>query len=126
MWLPLEVLAIGLAGTLALVGLALAVTRRPRPGWYRPTLQALEAALVLQAAVAGLLLLRGHRPEELITFAAYALTSLGVVPVLLALLSSPDEEYGGPVWPNVLVTVAGAAVVVIVLRMGATWPGTGG
>jgi hypothetical protein len=125
-WLPLEILAVGLAVALALTGVALAVARRPRPAWYRPALQGLEAVLVVQAAVAGLLLLRGHRPEELITFVAYAVTSLVVVPVLLALLSSPDEEYGGPVWPNVLVAVAGAAVAVIVLRMGATWPGSSG
>lgn len=126
MWLPLEVLSVGLALALALVGVVLAVARRPRLRSYRVLLRLLEGILVLQAAIAGLLVLRGHRPDELLTFAAYAVTSLVVVPALLALLASSDEEYGGPVWPNVLVAVAGAAVAVIVLRMGATWPAAGG
>lgn len=125
MWFPLEILIIGLALVLALVGVVRAVARRPRLAAYRPLLQLLQAVLVGQALVAGLLVLRGHRPDELITFGAYAVTSLVVVPILLTLLASPDEEYGGPVWPNVLVAIAGVAVAVIVLRMGATWPAAG-
>ncbi len=123
---PLEIAIIAAALALAVVGLLLAVARRPRPTWYPPVLRALEGALVVQAAIAGLYLLRGHRPDELVTFVAYALVSVVVVPVLLTLLSGPDEDYDGPVWPNVLVAVAGATVAVLVWRMGATWPGVDG
>lgn len=123
---PLEIAIVVAALALAVVGAVLAVARRPRATWYPAALQALEAALVVQAVIAGLFLLRGHRPEELVTFIAYALVSLVVVPALLTLLSSSDEEFGGPVWPNVLVLVAGAAVAVLVWRMGATWPGVDG
>lgn len=126
MLLPLEIAIIAAALALAVVGLVLAVARRPRAQWYPPALQGLEAALVVQAVIASLFLLRGHRPDELVTFVAYALVSLVVVPVLLTLLSGPDEDFGGPVWPNVLVVVAGVAVAVLVWRMGATWPGGDG
>lgn len=125
MLVPLEVLLVAVALVIAVAALVLALLRAPRPPWYQPALQALEAGLVVQVVLAGLSLLRGHRPEEVITFVAYALTSLIVIPILLALLSSPDEDYGGPVWPNVLVAVAGAAVAVIVIRMGVTWASVG-
>lgn len=124
--LPLEIAIVVASLALAVVGLVMAVLRRTRAAWYPAALRVLQGALVVQAAVAGLLLLRGHRPDELVTFVAYALVSLVVVPALLTLLSSPDEEFGGPVWPNVLVTVAAVAVAVLVWRMGATWPGVDG
>lgn len=122
----LELIIVICALALAAVAIVFAVTDRPRPEWYRPTLHVGEAVLLGQAAAAVLLIARGHRPDELVTFAAYAITSVLVVPVLLTLLSGGDEDYGGPRWPHVLVAVAGVAVAVIVVRMGQTWPGTGG
>ncbi len=123
---PLEGAIVAAAALLALIALGLALARRGRPRWYPTALRILEAALLAQAAIAVAGLAQGHRPDELITFAAYGITSLVLVPVLLTLLSSPDEEYGGPVWPHVLVAIACTAVAVVVWRMGATWPGTGG
>jgi hypothetical protein len=121
-----------LALTLAAVGVVLggyaavlASTDRPRSANFRLATNALEAGLLVQLLGAIVGLVKGHTPDEMFTFLAYAITSVALLPILVTTLASDDQEWGGPRWPNTLTAVACIAAAVVVLRMQATWPANG-
>ena len=121
-----------LALTLAAAGVALgiyaailAVTDRPRSPNFRLATNGLEVGLLVQLLGTVVGLVKGHAPNEMFTFLAYAVTSVALLPILVNTLSAADEDWGGPRWPHALTSVACIATAVVVLRMQATWPATG-
>lgn len=79
-----------------------------------------QGATALLAAVAGLMLLRGHQPDEVWISLGYAIAAVGV-PFLL-LTRQPDES-GEPVEPPSLwvIAIAALAMGVLLIRLQQTW-----
>ena len=81
----------------------------------------LELLLVVQAVVAGVALVGGHRPAELATFVAY-LGSVVLLPVAGVLWARTEPTR----WAGTVLAVAAAAVGVMMWRLLQLWEVTGG
>lgn len=110
------------AGYLSLVAVLamLAAAGVPCGPAVRAGLIVAELLLVVQALVAGMSLLGGHRPEEPATHLGY----LAVSVVLLPLLLGRPSRVARPSRPDLVVAALATAVAVVVsVRLHATWRG---
>lgn len=113
--------SLALTTTVVCVVAAVVVLVRAAGGHHRwaavaPLLLILQIALLLQAVVDVVGLLRGHHPAETATHLAYLLTSLAVLPVATGQAGRDDGR-----WAGVLVGISLLAVAVVVVRMQTTW-----
>jgi 4-amino-4-deoxy-L-arabinose transferase-like glycosyltransferase len=116
----LAVVITGAAVLLAVVGLLTTAAGR-RMGLIHWILAGLlEAVLLVQAVVAVVRLVDGHRLTEPATFWAYLATVL-LVPVLGALWAWTERSR----WAGAQLSVAGAAVAVMIWRLVQVWQATG-
>ena len=110
-----------LALLLASLGLASTLARR-RIGLVHLVLAGLlEAALVVQAGVAGAALAGGERPAETATFLGY-LSGVLLVPVAGVLWARTETSR----WAGTVLAVAALVVAVMVWRLLQLWNGPGG
>ena len=93
-----------------------AATRRYRRANYDPTLVILQVALMVQAMLDVVAWVRGHRPGEPATHAAYVVASLVVLP-----LAAVETKFDDGGWSAGLLIVAFVVLAVLVLRMQTTW-----
>jgi hypothetical protein len=91
-----------------------------RHRWLDPShlagLAALELALLVQAVIAVVRLVGGERPEQLVTFVGYLITSAIVLPAALVLSFMERTRWGS--------VIAGGATVVVAaltLRLQQVW-----
>lgn len=105
---------------LVLAGISLTDALRGRtPGTFPVGAAAVvEIAVMGQLVVAVVQLGRGERPAEFVTFLAYLVSSVLVVP--LAVLWAAAERSR---WAGVVLGVAGLVVAVMVLRLLQVWSG---
>ncbi|MEC3973829.1 hypothetical protein [Amycolatopsis sp. H20-H5] len=116
-----DALAFGTTLACLVTGLTLAVrvvTRRYRFRGFAPAFLTIELALLAQAVLDVVALLDGHRPAEPVTHLAYLLTSLGVLPVALALTGRDEDR-----WTAGVLAVTLFALAVIVVRLTTTGRG---
>lgn len=112
--LAYAVTAVALAVGLLFCGLALR-DRRPIL-WLLGGLAVVELATLVQAVASVLLLIRGERPAEPVTFAGYALTTVLVAP--LGGLWALSEKSR---WGTTAAGVACLTVTVLVARLRQVW-----
>jgi hypothetical protein len=105
----------GCVALAAAIGFAL---RRPRSPLLDKLVLALEAALVLRAMLGVGAMVSGAHPYPGVTHVAYLLTSVGLLPVMVATLAD-DRSH----WSTAVVGVACLALVVIAIRVEMTWSG---
>lgn len=110
----LVVLGLGFAG-----GCLLTAAFRRAPGTPHVWAAAvLELALLVQLLVAVVQLVRGERPEELVTFLAYLAVSVLVLPIAVLWVAGERNR-----WGSAVLGVAGLVVVILVLRLQQVWAG---
>lgn len=80
-----------------------------------------EAALVIQALVAAVLLIMGHRPLELGIFLTYLMITLLVPPIGLVWGLAEKSR-----WGNLVLVIAVVTVPVLVVRLQQLWDVTSG
>jgi heme A synthase len=100
---------------LAAIGFAL---RRPRSPLLDKLVLVLEGALVVRAMLGVGAMVSGAHPYPGVTHVAYLLTSVGLLPVMVATLAD-DRSH----WSTAVVGVACLALVVIAIRVEMTWSG---
>jgi hypothetical protein len=105
----------GCVALLAAIGFAL---RRPRSPLLDKLVLALEGALVVRAMLGVGAMVSGAHPYPGVTHVAYLLTSVGLLPVMVATLAD-DRSH----WSTAVVGVACLALVVIAIRIEMTWSG---
>jgi hypothetical protein len=93
-----------------------AAANRSLPPVLKGSLVVLELAVVAQALIATIGLLRGDRPTELTVVIGYLLTSVGLLP--LAASAFQDEENR---WSSAAYAVASVLVAVVTIRLHQTW-----
>lgn len=76
----------------------------------------LEAGLLVQALIGTVAMLGGQRPAEPVTHPGYLVASVLVLPIVLPTATGLD---GG--WQTAITALACLAVLVVELRLGATW-----
>lgn len=118
-----------LAATIALYAALLAgwstasaLGRRATEPLHRAGLMLLEGAAVVQAGLDVVAQLGGHRPAERATHLGYVAASVVILPITLA-LTVPTEERGP--WDAAIAAVACLAMLVVALRLSATWASRG-
>jgi heme A synthase len=102
----------------ALAAAACFVLRRPRPPLLDKLLLVLEGALIVRAMLGVGAMVSGAHAYPGFTHAAYLLTSVALLPVMLATLAD-DRSH----WSAAVVVVACLAVAVIAIRVEMTWSG---
>lgn len=109
-------------GALVLAGAALlwAALDRPVRMGHVIGAAAVEAVLAVQSVIAVVRVIGGTRPASTVTFVAYAVGSLFVLP--LGVLWALEERTR---WSSVVLAIAAFTVAVIVFRMGAVWDSSG-
>ncbi len=81
-----------------------------------PTLLVLETALLIQAVIDVVGLLRGHRPSETGAHVAYLVVSLLILPGAAGQTRGEDGR-----WPGALTAIALVITAVLVIRLQTTW-----
>ncbi len=118
--IPALVVALGLGcAVLAAWALLWAALDRPVRLGHLVLGGALEALLLVQAVVAAVKLIGGTRPGSTVTFVAYLVGSLLVLP--LGVLWALEERTR---WSSVVLAIAGVTVAVMVVRMNSVWDGS--
>lgn len=84
--------------------------------WQLAWMLALEAGLVVQAVVAGVLVARGDGPERSPMIIGYLVTSVFALPAV-ALYA----KRGGTRWDSLALGVTALVVAVVLGRLGASW-----
>lgn len=107
-------------GGLAVFGLVTTALGRPPGRAMRPAVAAVEALLVVQAAIAAVLALTGPSVPELTTFLIYLLVSVCVLPIGWQFATAEPTR-----WSGAVVAAAAVAVVVAVLRLQGLWGAIG-
>ncbi len=102
---------------LSVWGLVLAVRRRAPDRTYLSAVVVGEVELVLQAIVALIVIIAGHRPPSIAEYLAYLLVTVALVPYALVRARSPQANY----WDTSVVAVVTFAVGVAVLRLLDLW-----
>ncbi|MCW2686377.1 MAG: hypothetical protein JWR37_1267 [Mycobacterium sp.] len=92
------------------------VTGRYRLRGFAPMFALIQLMLVVQAVLAVVGLVDGHRTPELTTHLAYLVTSQGVLPVAVATTSRQEDR-----WSAGVLAVALLALAVVVVRLITTW-----
>lgn len=100
----------------ALAAGLLSALRRPGVASLAVAIVALEAAVLVQAVIAAVLLVQGPRPGELATFVGYVGVSLVVLPVAVFWARAEPGRVG-----NGVLAVACLTVAVMSVRMGQIW-----
>lgn len=117
---PLAVLATVVAVLLAAVGMVSTAAGRRIGQLHLLGTAVLEAVLLVQAVVAVVALLGGHRPPETAAFLGYLIgVVLAPVAGLLWARSEPTR------WAGTVLAVAALVVVVMVWRLVQLWNATG-
>jgi hypothetical protein len=119
--LPLVVAVTVVAGLLVLAGLASTLARRRIGLLHLWGAALLEVLLLVQAALAVALLLRGERLADTPTFLAY-LVGIVLLPIAGALWARTEPSR----WAGTVLAVAAAAVGVMMWRLQELWEATGG
>jgi hypothetical protein len=117
---PLAVVATVVAGLLAAVGVASTAAGRRIGQLHLGGVVLLEAVLVVQAVIALVALVGGHRPPETAAFLGY-LIGVVLVPVagLLWARSEPTR------WAGTVLAVAALVAAVMIWRLVQLWNATG-
>jgi hypothetical protein len=102
---------------LAVWGLALAVTRRPPDRTYVAALAVGEVELVIQAAVALIVIASGHRPPSMGEYLGYLLATVILVPYAIVRARAPEANH----WDSAVGAAVTFAVAIAVLRLLALW-----
>jgi hypothetical protein len=102
---------------LSVWGLVLAVCRRPPNRTYLSAVVVGELELVIQAVVALVVIIAGHRPPSIAEYFGYLFVTVALVPYALARARSPQANY----WDSSVVAVVTFAVAVAVLRLLDLW-----
>lgn len=84
--------------------------------WQLAWTIALEAGLVIQAAIAAVLVARGDGPERSEVVVGYLLTSVIVLPAVAAY-----ARRGGTRWDSLTLGVTAFVIAVVLVRLGLTW-----
>ena len=121
MTLPLEIAVTVVAGLLALAGIASTLARRRIGLLHLWGAVLLEALLLVQAALAVVLLLRGEQLADTPTFLSY-LVGIVLLPVAGALWARTEPSR----WAGTVLAVAAGAVGVMIWRLQELWEATGG
>jgi hypothetical protein len=119
--LPLVIAATAVALLLALVGAASTLARRRMGLVHWIVVGLLEAVLLVQAVVAVVALVRGHRLDETATFYGY-LGGVLLVPAIGAGWAWSERTR----WAGTQLAVAGLAVAIMVWRLLQLWEAPGG
>jgi len=102
---------------LAVWGLLLAAAGRPPSRGYLIAVVVAEIELVLQAAVAGVLIVAGHDPDSLGEFLGYLVVTVALLPVALNRARHPQATR----FDAAVVGVTAVAVGVATLRLLSLW-----
>ena len=105
---------------LAALGALSTLTRRRTGPAHQVAAALLEAVLLLQAGIAVVRLVGGHRPEETATFIGY-LGGVVLVPVAGVLWSRNDPSR----WAGTVIGIAALVAAVMVWRLLQLWQATG-
>jgi hypothetical protein len=105
---------------LTLLGLASTLARRRTGLVHLVVAGALEALLLIQAAVAAAAMVGGERPADTPTFVGY-LVGVVLVPVAGVLWARTERTR----WAGTVLAVAGAVVAIMVWRLLQLWEATG-
>lgn len=119
MWLPLVVLVA--AGALGVAAWAGWRALRDRPVVLRQLLAAgvVEALLLVQLVLGGVLQVTGTPPADVATWWGYAVTTLLLLPVAAAWAFAERSR-----WSSVVLLVAAVTVAFLQLRLHQVWLGT--
>ena len=106
------------AGCVALVVWAGLFAARDRPVILKQLIAggAIESGIVVQMVLAGILLAGGHPVTELVTFWAYLITALFLLPVAAVWAMAERTR-----WSSVVLVVAALALAVMQVRMMQLW-----
>lgn len=117
-------LLVVVAGYLAVVTVlaAAAAIGLPCVPAVRTGLLVAQVLLVVQAAVDAVTLLRGHRPADLPTHVGYLLTSVALLPLLIA-RPGRTPQAAMPRSQHAVAALACAVTGVVVVRLHLTWAG---
>ncbi len=105
---------------LAALGALSTLTRRRTGLAHLATAALLEAVLLVQAGIAVVRLVGGHRPEETATFLGY-LAGVLLIPVAGVLWSRTEPSR----WAGTVIGIAALVVAVMVWRLLQLWEATG-
>jgi hypothetical protein len=117
----LAVAATVVAGLVAALGLASTAAGRRIGQLHVVGVAVLEAVLVVQAVIAVVALLGGHRPPETAAFLGYLVGAV-LLPVAGLLWARTEPTR----WAGTVLAVAALVVVVMIWRLVQLWNATGG
>jgi len=112
---------IGAALVLAATTGLLSYLRRPTPRWLTAAGVVVAAVVLLQAVIAGVLLVGGETPAEQGTFIGYLFFSVFVLPAAIAWARAEPGR-----WGNGVLAVGCLTLSVMIVRMVQLWDMTGG
>mgnify|MGYP001208019999 FL=1 len=103
---------------LALAGVCFWSTVRDRPParWQLAWVIALEGGLIVQAAIAAVLVARGEGPGRSAVVIGYLLTSVFPLPAV-----AHYARKGGTRWDSLMLGITALVLAVVIARLGMTW-----
>lgn len=104
------------AGALAVFGVVLTILNRPPDRTMRLAVGAVEALLVVQAAIAAVRVFAGTSLPETSTFLIYLVVSVCVLPIATQFATAEPTRWGGTV-----IAVGAIATAVAVWRLQGLW-----
>ena len=112
----LTTVLVGYSGLVGLVALGCALRRVDRPRYLDAMVLSLEGLAAVRAMLGVGAMVSGSHAVPGVTHLAYLVTSVAVLPLLLSTL---DEDRSH--WSAAVIAVGCVAVLVVALRLQATW-----
>jgi tryptophan-rich sensory protein len=112
----LEIVVLVATGALAVFGVVLTILNRPPDRTMRLAVGAVEALLVVQAAIAATRVFSGVTLPETMTFLIYLVVSVCVLPIATQFATAEPTRWGGTV-----IAVGAIATLVAVVRLQGLW-----
>jgi hypothetical protein len=106
------------AGFVTLAGIGCFAALRARPFFLDSMVYILEGALAIRAMLGVALMVSGRHDVPGVTHIAYLISSVAILPVMLATLVDDRSR-----WSAAVIAVSCLAVLVIAVRIEMTWSG---